>query len=79
MESIPYQREIDRIRRNIERLHRGYSSLPDWREVTYTNSLDFVQVNTLEWDLKTIFTWLSRMVAVFCRLGEFHVSEGVMA
>ena len=40
---------------------------------------DFVQVNTLEWDLKTIFTWLSRMVAVFCRLGEFHVSEGVMA
>ena len=79
MESIPYQKEIDRIRRNIERLHRGYSSLPDWREVTYSNSLNFIQVNTLELDLKTIYTWLSSMVAAFCHLGEFHVNEGVMA
>ena len=75
MHSIPYQKEIDRMRRNIERLHLGYSMLPDWRQITYTNSLDFGQVNILEWDLMTIYTWLSRMVAAFCRLGEFHANE----
>ena len=79
MRSIPYRREIDRIRRNIERLHLGFSSLPDWREIAYTNSLDFEQVNILEWDLRTIYIWLSRMVAAFSRLGEFHVNEGVTA
>ena len=79
MKSIPYRKEIDRIRKNIDRLHRGFYSLPGWQEITYTNSLDFVQVNTLEWDLKTIYTWLSRMVAAFCHLGEFYAGEGVIA
>ena len=79
MKSITYRKEIDRIRKNVDRLHWGFYILPDWREITYTNSLDFVQVNTLEWDLKTIYTWLSRMVAAFCHLGEFYAGEGVIA
>lgn len=79
MKSVPYRKEIDRIRKNINRLHQGFYSLPDWREITYTNSLEFAQVNTLEWDLKTIYTWLSRMVAAFYHSGEFSMNEGVIA
>ena len=38
---LPWQKEIDRIRDNINRLHQKYLLLPDFKEITYTNSLDF--------------------------------------
>ena len=79
MASIPWQSEIDRIRRNVSRLYRGYHSLPDWREITYTNSLDFGQVNAVEWDLHRIYIWLNRMVSAFWHCGEFFCGGGVIA
>lgn len=79
MKSIPWRREIDRIRRNIIRLHAAFVLLPDWRDISFTNSLDFEQVNVLEWDLQTIYNWLSHMVARFWQSGEFFAGEGVFA
>lgn len=79
LESIPWQEEIDRIRRNIVRLQDKYRLIPEWREITFTNSLNFTQVNAMEWDLQMIYRWLSRMVAGFSYSGEFFSGEGVMA
>lgn len=79
LQSIPWQEEIDRIRRNIVSLQDKYRLIPEWKEITFTNSLNFTQVNAIEWDLHMIFKWLSRMVAGFSYLGEFFSGEGVMA
>lgn len=75
---IPWQKEIDRIRKNICKLYAGYHSFPEWREITITNSLDFEQVNAMEWDLQMIYIWLSRMVSIFWHCGMFYLSEGGM-
>lgn len=76
---IPWQDEIDRIRTNINKLYKGYHYLPDFKEITFTNSLDFTQANVLEWDLNTIYTWLNRMVSIFWHSAEFYCNEGGIA
>lgn len=76
---IPWQDEIDRIRTNIKKLYDGYHYLPDWKEITFTNSLDFTQANVLEWDLNAIYTWLNRMVSIFWHSAEFYSGEGGIA
>ena len=76
---IPWQDEIDRIRKNIEKLYKGFHYLPEWKEITYTNSFDYHQVNVLEWDLQTIYTWLNRMVSIFWHSAEFYCHEGGIA
>ena len=68
---IPWQDEIDRIRRNVEKLYKAFHYLPEWKEITYTNSFDYHQVNALEWDLNTIYTWLNRMTSIFWNSAEF--------
>lgn len=73
--SIPWKAEIDRIRNNIITLHNTFHALPEWREISFTNSLNFDQVNIMEWDLHTINTWLSKMVAIFCYSGEPYSGE----
>lgn len=75
-QDIPWQKEIDRIRKNICKLYAAYHSFPEWCEITMTNSLDFTQVNAMEWDLKMIYTWLNRMVSIFWHCGTFSLSEG---
>ena len=76
---IPWQDEIDRIRRNVEKLYNAYHYLPEWKQITYTNSFDYHQVNALEWDLNTIYTWLERMVSIFWHSDEFSAGEGGIA
>ena len=76
---IPWQSEIDRIRRNIQKLYEAFVYLPEWKEITYTNSLNFEQVNVLEWDLQTIYEWLCRMVSIFCHSNEIYTGEGGIA
>ena len=76
---IPWQDEIDRIRKNIEKLYKAFHYLPEWKEITYTNSFDYHQVNALEWDLQTIYTWLNRMVSIFWHSAEFYCNEGGIA
>lgn len=76
---IPWQHEIDRIRDNINKIHQTYLLLPDFREIVYTNTLNYTQVNVLEWDLNVIYTWLSRMVSMFGYSGEFASAEGGIA
>ncbi len=75
MKSIPWKSEIDRIRRNIVTLYNTFHTLPDWRDITFTQSLDFDQVNAMEWDLQTIYTWLSKMAAAFLYSGELYSGE----
>ena len=65
MTDIPTRGDIDRIRRNIDALQTGFYSLPDWREILYNNTLDYVQANALEWDLQRIYDWLESMVQSF--------------
>ena len=48
---IPWKPEIDRIRKNIQKLYAAYHYLPDFREITITGRMDFEQANVLEWDL----------------------------
>ena len=76
---IPWQDEIDRIRRNVEKLYNAYHYLPEWKQITYTNSFDYHQVNAVEWDLNTIYTWLERMVSIFWHSDEFSAGEGGIA
>ena len=76
---IPWQDEIDRIRRNVEKLYNTFHYLPEWKQITYTNSFDYHQVNALEWDLNTIYTWLERMVSIFWHSNEFNAGEGGIA
>lgn len=76
---IPWRDEIDRIRKNIYKLYNAYHYLPDWRDITFTNSLNFTQVNVLEWDLNAIYTWLNRMVSIFWHSAEFSCNEGGIA
>lgn len=76
---IPWQDEIDRIRKNVEKLYNAFHYLPEWKEITYTNSFDYHQVNALEWDLHTIYIWLERMVSIFWHADEFNAGEGGIA
>lgn len=76
---IPWKPEIDRIRKNIQKLYAAYHYLPDFREITITNSMDFEQANVLEWDLYAIYTWLNRMVVIFWHSGSFSLGEGGFA
>ena len=69
----------DRIRKNIEKLYKAFHYLPEWKQITYTNSFDYHQVNVLEWDLQTIYTWLNRMVSIFWYSAEFSCNEGGIA
>ena len=61
---IPWKPEIDRIRKNIQKLYAIYHFLPDFREITITNS---------------IYTWLSRMMEIFWHSGSFFLNEGGFA
>lgn len=79
MKSIPWRREVDRMRRNIIKLHKAFVLLPDWREISFTHSLDFEQANAMEWDLQTIYNWLAKTVASFWYSDEFYSGEGVIA
>lgn len=76
---IPWQDEIDRIKKNVEKLYNAFHYLPEWKEITYTNSFDYHQVNALEWDLHTIYIWLERMVSIFWHADEFNAGEGGIA
>lgn len=76
---IPWKPEIDRIRNNIQKLYDAYHHLPDFREITITNSMNFEQVNVLEWDLHAIHIWLERMMESFWHSGSFSLNEGGFA
>ena len=76
---IPWKPEIDRIRKNIQKLYAVYHYLPDFREITITGSMDFEQANVLEWDLHAIYTWLNRMMDIFYYSGLFLLNEGGFA
>ena len=73
---IPWKPEIDRIRKNIQKLYAAYHYLPDFREITITGSMDFEQANVLEWDLHAIYIWLNRMMTIFWHSGSFSLNEG---
>lgn len=75
MSDIPTRGDIDRIRRNVDALQTGFYSLPDWREIVYNNTMDYVQANALEWDLQTLYDWLQRMCAAFIYSGEVYGGE----
>jgi hypothetical protein len=76
MADFPYRTQIDRIRSNVEALQTAFYSLPDWREITYTASIDFNQANALEWDLQIIDVWLQRMITSMQRYsGTFYAGE----
>ena len=76
---IPWKPEIDRIRKNIQKLYAAYHYLPDFREITITGSMDFEQANVLEWDLHAIYIWLNRMMTIFWHSGSFSLNEGGFA
>ena len=75
MADIPYREEIDRIRRNVDTLQVIFYSLPEWREIVYNNTMDFEQMNAMEWDLHLLDVWLSRMMAVYRYCGTFYCGE----
>lgn len=60
-------------------LKNGRNISPDFWEITITNSMDFEQVNVLEWDLRAIYIWLERMMESFWHSGSFSLGEGGFA
>ena len=76
---IPWQKEIDRIRTNINKLYKAFHYLPEFKEIIFTNSLNYEQVNVMEWDLEKIYTWLERMIDIFCHSNELILNEGGIA
>lgn len=72
---FPTHSEINRIRNNINALHNGFYTLPDFREILYKSELGFEDVNTLEWDLHCIYIWLDRMTQSFSYCGNTYCGE----
>ena len=71
MESIPWRGEIDRVRDNVNALYFDPGKLKDWIAITYTDSLDFGQVNALEWDLLMVYAWSNFMASMSRHCGTF--------
>lgn len=76
---IPWRSEIDRVRGNIEKLYKAFQYNPDWKEIAYTGSLDYIEANVMEWDLHTMYVWLERMQKAFFYSNEGYCSEGGIA
>ena len=72
---IPKIAEINRIRDNVNGLRSGFYRLSDWREIAYKNNPNFEDVNTLEWDMQTIYNWLKLMILNFKYSGEAYAGE----
>ena len=67
-----YPEDQNRIRSNIDALQNGFASLPDWKEITYTATMDYTQANAIEWDLSLIYLWLVRMTSYVIYSGETY-------
>ena len=75
MEDIPYRTDIDRIRSNIDELRSSYFPMPDWREIMYNDTMNYEQMNAIEWDLHIIATWIEKMISSFLYSGEIYCGE----
>lgn len=76
MSGFATPKEINRIRGNVDKLQAGYSSVFQWKEIAYNNTLDYNQANALEWDLQMVLEQLERMAAAFLYSGEICAGEG---
>ncbi len=73
---FPSREQVDRVRGNIDHLGAVFYRPPAWREITYTNSLDYEQVNALEWDLAQLWLWLERWAEGLRYCGGAVCGEG---
>lgn len=65
----------NRIRRNVDALQNGFYHLPDWREILYTEQMDYEQANTIEWNLTLLDVSIDRMIEAFFYAGEVYCGE----
>lgn len=75
IQDFPYQKEIDRIRNNINTLITVYHKLQGSPDIVYHDTLSFTDVNSLEQNIKNIDTLLQRMIASFRYCGEIYGGE----
>lgn len=68
----PTQSHIDRIRDNVNALIEAYKTTPGSPEIIYHNYLDWIDVNSLELNLKNINSLLQDMIAGFKYCGVFY-------
>lgn len=75
MWDIPELTEINRIRDNVNAIQKGFYSLSDWRDIACKDNPNFEDINTLEWDLQSIYQWLNLMMLNFTFSGEIYAGE----
>ena len=69
--------EVNRIRNNIDGMIDSFYKLTDFVDIVYNNTLDFNQVNALEWDLYWIKYSFEKIVVGYLYSGEIQSGEGV--
>lgn len=69
--------EMDRIRTNVDNFRDNFFEMGNWREITYTSTLDFEQANTLEWDLNCVNIATEAIEGSWFYSGEFLAGEGI--
>lgn len=60
--AFPTREQLDRIRRNVDKLQASYYPLPGWRAIDFTETLDYNQSNAIEWDLHLLLLTIDGMV-----------------
>lgn len=61
-EEVFFRSKMDRLRRGIDALRDGFFAVPDWRDILYVDTLDVVQANAYEWDLKQVDEYSRAMI-----------------
>jgi hypothetical protein len=75
---FPYLTEINRIRDNVNALLEAYYTQDDSPDITYWNSLNWEDANSLEENLKNIYDLLELMAENFKYAGTFYAGQEVI-
>ena len=68
--------EINRIRGNIDILIDSFIAFPELIEIVYNNTLDYVQMNAIEFNIYFIKYSFDKIVSGFIYSGEINSGEG---
>ena len=69
---------MDRIKGNVEALLTTYHTMSGSPAITYTDSMDWNDANSLEQNIKNVDTLLQRMITGFRYSGTFYSGQEVV-
>lgn len=72
---LVYQEDLDRIKRNVNKLRDAFFAFPEWRDLVFENSPTLEQYNAIEWNLHLCDYWLELLIKSFFYSGEIYAGE----